>query len=43
MTELCQEDMNKLMCSWYMMRVHRDVEKIRNKVDWTVETWIRLF
>ena len=39
----CQEDINKLMCSWYMMRVHRDVEKIGNKVDWTVETWIRLF
>ena len=26
-----------------MMRVHRDVEKTRNKLDWTVETWIRLF
>ena len=31
------------MRSWYMMRVHRAVEKIRNKLDWTVETWIRLF
>ena len=39
----CQEDINKLMCSWYMMKVHGDVEKIRNKLDWTVETWIRLF
>ena len=39
----CQEEINKLMCSWYMMRVHRDVEKIRNGLDWSVETWIRLF
>ena len=39
----CQEEIKKLTCSWYMMRVHRDVEKTRNKLDWTVETWIRLF
>ena len=39
----CQEEINKLMCSWYMMRVHRDVEKIRNGLDWSVETWIRSF
>ena len=28
----CQEEINKLMCSWYMMRVHRDVEK--TGMDW---------
>ena len=39
----CQEEIKKLTCRWYMMRVHRDVEKTRNKLDWTVETWIRLF
>ena len=39
----CQEEINKLMCSWYMMRVHRDVEKIRNGLDWSVETGIRSF
>ena len=39
----CQVEINKLMCSWYMMRVHRDVEKIRNGLDRSVETWIRLF
>ena len=36
----CQEEINKLMCSWYMMR---DVEKIRNGLDWSLETWIRSF
>ena len=29
----CQGEINKLTCSWYMMRVHRDVEQTSTGLD----------